>query len=61
MVEVYLLDGGMDLYGLHLEVAFMARLRDEQRFENIDELQAQIATDIEHARELLSASDGPTM
>lgn len=61
VVEVYLLDGGMDLYGLHLEVAFVARLRDERRFENIDELQAQIATDVEHARELLSASDGPTM
>jgi riboflavin kinase / FMN adenylyltransferase len=62
VVEVYLLDGGMDLYGLHLEVAFVARLREERRFAGVDELRAQIALDVDHAREVLSAgaldSDG---
>jgi len=56
MVEVYLLDDGMDLYGLHLEVEFVGRLREERRFNGIDELRAQIAVDVEHARELLLAS-----
>ena len=56
VVEVYLLDGGMDLYGLHLEVAFVARLREERRFAGVDELRAQIALDVDHAREVLSAS-----
>lgn len=60
VIEVYLLDGGMDLYGLHLEVAFVARLREERRFNGVDELRAQIATDVEHSRELLSAGDGQT-
>ena len=62
VVEVYLLDGGMDLYGLHLEVAFVARLREERRFAGVDELRAQIALDVDHGREVLSAgvpdSDG---
>ncbi|MGO8946947.1 MAG: bifunctional riboflavin kinase/FAD synthetase [Ktedonobacterales bacterium] len=59
VVEVYLLDSGMDLYGLHLEVAFVARLREERRFSGVDELRAQIATDVERSRELLSAGGGP--
>jgi riboflavin kinase/FMN adenylyltransferase len=58
VIEVYLLDGGMDLYGLHLEVAFVARLREERRFNGVDELRAQIAIDVEHSRELLTAGDG---
>ena len=60
-VEVYLLDGGMDLYGLHLEVAFVARLREERRFSGVDELRAQIAADVERSRELLSGGDGLTL
>ena len=55
----HLLDGGMDLYGLHLEVAFVARLREERRFNGVDELRAQIATDVDHARDLLSAGVRP--
>jgi riboflavin kinase/FMN adenylyltransferase len=62
VVEVYLLDGGMDLYGLHLEVAFVARLREERRFAGADELRSQIALDVDRAREVFSAgvpdSDG---
>jgi riboflavin kinase/FMN adenylyltransferase len=58
VIEVHLLDGGMDLYGLHLEVAFVARLREERRFNGVDELRAQIAVDVEQSRELLTAGDG---
>jgi riboflavin kinase/FMN adenylyltransferase len=45
----------MDLYGLHLEVAFVARLREERRFNGVDELRAQIAVDVERSREVLAA------
>jgi riboflavin kinase / FMN adenylyltransferase len=56
MVEVHLLEGNMDLYGLHLETEFVARLREERRFNGVDELRAQILIDVDHARDLLSAS-----
>jgi riboflavin kinase/FMN adenylyltransferase len=56
MVEVHLLDSTMDLYGLHLEAEFVARLREERRFNGVDELRAQISIDVDHARDLLSAS-----
>jgi riboflavin kinase / FMN adenylyltransferase len=56
MVEVHLLDGNMDLYGLYLEAEFVARLREERRFNGVDELRAQISIDVDHARDLLSAS-----
>jgi riboflavin kinase/FMN adenylyltransferase len=52
-VEAHLLEGGQDLYGRHLELAFVAKLRDEQRFEGIEELKAQIARDCAAARALL--------
>jgi len=56
-VEVHLLDGAQDLYGKSLEFEFHERLRGEQRFENLDALQAQIANDCARARELLAARE----
>jgi riboflavin kinase / FMN adenylyltransferase len=50
LVEIHLLDAAMDLYGLTLHVDLIARLRDERRFNGIDELKAQIARDAEAAR-----------
>lgn len=44
-----------DLYGQVITVAFVARLRDEQRFSNMQELIAQIRFDIEDARQVLQA------
>ncbi len=56
--ETHLLDfpeaGGDDnLYGQHVTVEFVARLRGEQRFNGLDELVAQIQADIARARALL--------
>ena len=52
--EAHLFDfGGRDLYGEKVRVAFVARLRDEQRFPSIELLRAQIAEDVARARELL--------
>jgi riboflavin kinase/FMN adenylyltransferase len=52
-VEAHLLDFNDELYGEELEIVFAEKLRDEQKFPSIDELKAQIARDIERAKESL--------
>lgn len=49
-LEVHLLDYAGDLYGRRLTVIFYEKLRDEQRFESLAELQAAISADIANAR-----------
>lgn len=58
LVEVHLLDITLDLYGLRLGVEFVARLRDERRFNGVAELVAQIAADARQARDLLMEPPG---
>ncbi len=53
-VEAHLLDFDQDLYGLHVTLDFFERLRGEQKFANVAELVAQIRSDIETTRKLLS-------
>jgi riboflavin kinase/FMN adenylyltransferase len=54
--EAHLLDfDGRDLHGEPIRVAFVARLRDEQRFPSLEALKAQIAEDARQARALLGA------
>lgn len=55
VVEVHLLGTTLDLYGRNIDVCFVKKLRDEWRFDSIDELKAQIARDCEQARAVLSA------
>jgi riboflavin kinase / FMN adenylyltransferase len=50
LLEVHLLDTKVDLYGRQLDVDFVDRLRDVQRFESIDALRAQIGRDADAAR-----------
>lgn len=50
-LEVHLLDFAADIYGRHVQVEFLTRLRDEVRFESLDALQQQIRRDEAHARE----------
>jgi len=49
-----LLDFEGDLYGLEISLAFVERLRDEQKFAGVEALLAQIDKDITRARELLT-------
>ena len=49
-VEVHLLDFAGQLYGLELEVVLLSRLRDEQKFDSVEELKAQIAADVAAVR-----------
>ena len=49
-LEVHLLDFSGDLYGEDIEVSFLQHVRPEQKFANLDELQAQIQKDVEFCR-----------
>jgi len=53
LAEAHLLGFLGKIYGQTLEVRFLARLRDEKRFESVEELVTQIDADVERARELL--------
>lgn len=55
LLEVHLLDFQGDLYGRHLEVEFLKRLREERRFDSLAAMQAQIARDAEAARDYFAA------
>jgi riboflavin kinase/FMN adenylyltransferase len=50
LLEVHLFDFARDIYGAHISVRFVHKLRDEQRFPNFDALKAQIAADAAAAR-----------
>lgn len=50
LLEVHLFDFERDIYGAHLSVRFVHKLRNEQRFPNLDALKAQIAADAAAAR-----------
>lgn len=54
-LELHVLDFEGDLYGQSIEVLFVKKLRDEQRFASTDELRAQIARDEAEARAILAA------
>lgn len=60
-VEAHLLGFEGDLYGMHVSVSFTHRLRDEERFDSVDELVTAMRADIEQAARLLrsDATDDP--
>ena len=49
-VEAHLLDFTGDLYGRHVRLDFLDRLRDEMRFPSVEDLKAQVFRDIAAAR-----------
>lgn len=52
-LEVHLFDFDRDIYGQNMRVTFVRKLRDEQKFAGLPELQRQIRQDIIEARECL--------
>jgi len=52
-VEVYLLDFDADLYGERLSLDYVARLREQRRYDGVQPLIDQIAKDVEDARAVL--------
>ena len=53
LLEVHLFDWDGSLYGRYLDVDFIERLRDEQKFESLDALVAQMHRDAAAARRVL--------
>ena len=58
-IEVHLFDFDGDLYGERVRVAFVDRVRDEQKFADAEALVARIRTDVAHVRALLPFGDPP--
>jgi riboflavin kinase / FMN adenylyltransferase len=58
LVEAYLLDWDGDLYGATLDVELTERLRDERRFETVDELVIQMRADEREARDRIGSARG---
>jgi riboflavin kinase/FMN adenylyltransferase len=55
LLEAYLLDRNVDLYGQTLRLDFLQRLRGERRFESVPSLVEQMRHDVERAREICDA------
>ena len=51
LLEVYLFDFDRDIYGQHLQVSFLHKLRDEVRFVTLEALKLQIARDVVAAQQ----------
>jgi riboflavin kinase/FMN adenylyltransferase len=56
LLEIFLFDFKSDLYGQTLDVAFIAYIRDELKFDNIDALVRQMDDDSAKARAALAAA-----
>jgi len=50
LLEVHLFDFNRDIYGRHVQVDFLHKIRGERRFESIDALRRQIEDDATKAR-----------
>ncbi len=53
ILETHLFDFDQDIYGEYIEVHFKQKIRDEIRFESMDELKLQIEKDIIIAKQIL--------
>lgn len=53
LLEVHLFDYSQDCYGRTLQVQFIRKLRDEARFDNIDNMVEQMHVDARQARDIL--------
>lgn len=57
-VEAYAIDRvGLDLYGLHVTVDFLAYVRGQQKFDSIDALLVAMAADVTRCRQLVADAD----
>ena len=50
VLEVYLFDFKEDIYGRHVRVDFLHKLRDEEKYADLETLKRQIAVDVESAK-----------
>lgn len=57
VLEVHLLDFAQQIYGKHLRVAFMHKLRDEEKYPDLASLTQQIALDVAHTKDWFEQHD----
>jgi len=56
LLEVHIFDFDRDIYGAHIQVEFVAKLRDEERFDDIETLRQQMFIDADQARDILAGA-----
>ena len=54
LLEAHVFDFSGDLYGRQLEIEFVAKLRDEVKFDSLEAMTVQMQSDAARARDLLS-------
>lgn len=54
LLEAHIFDFDGDLYGRHIDVEFVAKLRDEEKFASLEALTAQMRQDADSARQILA-------
>jgi riboflavin kinase/FMN adenylyltransferase len=59
LIETYILDENVDLYGRILRVAFVQRLRGEKRFDSAEELIEEMKRDVEKTRAVCASFHRP--
>ena len=59
LLEVHLFDFADEVYGRLVRVEFLQKLRDEERFQTLEELAAAIRDDTQRARAVLAALPAP--
>ena len=58
VLEVHLFDFSGSLYGRHLRVEFLHKIRDEEKYSDLETLRLQIARDCDSAKDYLAAHAG---
>jgi len=56
LLEVHLFDFDRDIYGEYIHVDFLEHLRNEEKFESVEDLVAQMQVDEENARSALAVN-----
>ena len=57
LIETHLFDFSDSVYGEEIRVEFYQRLRDEKKFESVENLVAQIKLDVEEVRNILTITE----
>ena len=55
-VEAFVLDTEADLYGQHVAVDFVSRIRGQEKFDSVDDLIVAMDRDTNRARTILAAT-----
>ena len=61
VLEVHLFDFNQEIYGQHLRMDFLHKLRDEEKYSDLDTLIRQIRLDVENAKKYFQTSQSVTV